>query len=220
MKKAWLFLILAAPLLAYSQSAKNDNAKDQPKSSSTVFEKITPPEPIVRRCYNVPSSSDSSKTPLIVVDNYVYEGSLKDLQPSEIKSITILKDAAASSIWGCRTGNGVIIIQTTKLDSVLKRRKATLKGRILYPSTNTRTQKMLIAVHQAKDQLRIQTTSFSAHFDLQLVNMQGQQLRKWRNLNASSPLQEFNIAGVPPGVYLAVVQTKGKQFAEKLWIGQ
>lgn len=49
---------------------------------------------------------------LIVVDNFPYEGDLSNLNPNDIESITVLKDAAAASIWGAKAGNGVIVITT------------------------------------------------------------------------------------------------------------
>ena len=52
--------------------------------------------------------------PLIVVDNFVYSGDINNINPNDIESITILKDAAAASIWGIRAGNGVIVITTKK----------------------------------------------------------------------------------------------------------
>jgi TonB-linked SusC/RagA family outer membrane protein len=52
--------------------------------------------------------------PLLVVDNFPYDGNLNQLNPEDIENITILKDAAASSIWGARAGNGVIVITTKK----------------------------------------------------------------------------------------------------------
>ncbi len=48
--------------------------------------------------------------PLIVLDNFPYEGNLNNINPNDIQSITVLKDAAATSIWGARAGNGVIVI--------------------------------------------------------------------------------------------------------------
>ncbi|MEO9020993.1 MAG: SusC/RagA family TonB-linked outer membrane protein [Ginsengibacter sp.] len=52
--------------------------------------------------------------PLIVLDNFIYEGDIKNINPNDIESITVLKDAAAASIWGARAGNGVIVITTKK----------------------------------------------------------------------------------------------------------
>src|SRR5262249_52705174 len=54
------------------------------------------------------STINSGNSPLIVVDNFPYEGNLNNLNPNDVESITVLKDAAAASIWGVRAGNGVI----------------------------------------------------------------------------------------------------------------
>lgn len=55
-----------------------------------------------------------SADPLVVLDNFPYEGDINNINPNDIESITILKDAAAASIWGARSGNGVIVITTKK----------------------------------------------------------------------------------------------------------
>lgn len=60
------------------------------------------------------STINASLDPLIVLDNFIFEGDLVNINPNDIESITILKDAAASSIWGARAGNGVIVITTKK----------------------------------------------------------------------------------------------------------
>lgn len=52
--------------------------------------------------------------PLVVLDNFPYEGDLANINPNDIESITLLKDAAAASIWGARAGNGVIVITSKK----------------------------------------------------------------------------------------------------------
>ena len=52
--------------------------------------------------------------PLVVLDNFPYEGDLANINPNDIESITILKDAAAASIWGARAGNGVIVLTSKK----------------------------------------------------------------------------------------------------------
>lgn len=53
-------------------------------------------------------------SPLIVLDNFPYNGDINNINPNDIESVTVLKDAAASSIWGARAGNGVIVITTKK----------------------------------------------------------------------------------------------------------
>lgn len=60
------------------------------------------------------STIQSNTAPLVVVDNFPYEGDLNSINPNDIENITVLKDAAAASIWGSRAGNGVIVIATKK----------------------------------------------------------------------------------------------------------
>lgn len=56
----------------------------------------------------------SNTEPLVILDNFPYEGDINNLNPNSIESITVLRDAAAASIWGARSGNGVIVITTKK----------------------------------------------------------------------------------------------------------
>ncbi|MEC5144913.1 SusC/RagA family TonB-linked outer membrane protein [Chitinophaga sp. 212800010-3] len=60
------------------------------------------------------STINGSLEPLIVLDNFVFQGDISNINPNDIESITVLKDAAAASIWGARAGNGVIVITTKK----------------------------------------------------------------------------------------------------------
>ncbi|HMH20301.1 MAG TPA: SusC/RagA family TonB-linked outer membrane protein [Puia sp.] len=50
--------------------------------------------------------------PLIIVDNFPYNGNIYNINPEDVESVTVLKDAAAASIWGAFAGNGVIVITT------------------------------------------------------------------------------------------------------------
>ena len=56
------------------------------------------------------SSLVAAAQPLIVVDGFPIQGNLNSVNPNDIANITILKDAAAASIWGARSANGVIVI--------------------------------------------------------------------------------------------------------------
>lgn len=60
------------------------------------------------------STINAAAAPLIVVDNFPYDGDLTSINPNDVENITVLKDAAAASIWGARAGNGVIVITTKK----------------------------------------------------------------------------------------------------------
>lgn len=59
-------------------------------------------------------SSLSDVSPLVVLDNIPYDGDINNINPNDVENITILKDAAAASIWGTRAGSGVIVITTKK----------------------------------------------------------------------------------------------------------
>ncbi|HEY4064968.1 MAG TPA: SusC/RagA family TonB-linked outer membrane protein [Puia sp.] len=56
----------------------------------------------------------SNDQPLIVVDNFAYDGDINNINPNDVEAVTILKDAEAASRWGVRSGNGVIVITTKK----------------------------------------------------------------------------------------------------------
>jgi TonB-linked SusC/RagA family outer membrane protein len=59
-------------------------------------------------------SLNASNDPLIVLDGIPFMGSLSDINPADIKSMDILKDASATAIYGSRGANGVIIITSVK----------------------------------------------------------------------------------------------------------
>ena len=58
------------------------------------------------------NSINSGNNPLIVVDGSPYGGSLNDINPADVESMTVLKDAASTALYGARGGNGVILITT------------------------------------------------------------------------------------------------------------
>ncbi len=80
------------------------------------------------------STINSQTQPLIVIDNFPFEGDINTLNPNDVESITILKDAAAASIWGARAGNGVIVITT-------KRGASNQAAKVSFNSNVTITQK-------------------------------------------------------------------------------
>ena len=58
------------------------------------------------------SSINAGNDPLIVVDGSPYDGDINTINPSDIESMTVLKDASSSALYGARGANGVIIITT------------------------------------------------------------------------------------------------------------
>lgn len=63
----------------------------------------------------------ASSTPLLVVDGLPIEGDIEDINPNDVESINVLKDASASAIYGARAANGIIVVTT---------RNAKKKGKI------------------------------------------------------------------------------------------
>ena len=83
-------LVGAAPGLAYTTDIYG-NPSFQIRGTSTFSE------------YNAP---------LVVVDGFPVESGFEGINPNDVESVTILKDAAAASIWGAKSSNGVIVITT------------------------------------------------------------------------------------------------------------
>ncbi len=59
-------------------------------------------------------SINSSQNPLYVVDGVPYDGSVVSINPNDIESMTVLKDASAGALYGSRGANGVVMITTKK----------------------------------------------------------------------------------------------------------
>ena len=77
------------------------NSNGQPGTGSTV------------RIRGV-GSINGSMNPLYVLDGVPYDGDIAALNPSDIESMTVLKDAAAAALYGARGANGVILITTKR----------------------------------------------------------------------------------------------------------
>lgn len=60
------------------------------------------------------SSINAGTNPLIVLDGVPYEGGWNNINPGDVESVTVLKDAASTAIYGARGGNGVVLVTTKK----------------------------------------------------------------------------------------------------------
>ncbi len=60
------------------------------------------------------TSINGSNSPLIVVDGVPFGGNISDINPNDIESMSVLKDASASTLYGNRASNGVVMITTKK----------------------------------------------------------------------------------------------------------
>lgn len=59
-------------------------------------------------------SINSAQSPLYVVDGVPYDGDVVSINPNDIESMTVLKDASAGALYGSRGANGVVMITTKK----------------------------------------------------------------------------------------------------------
>jgi TonB-linked SusC/RagA family outer membrane protein len=60
------------------------------------------------------TSLSGEQRPLIVLDGVIYRGNLNDINPNDIESVDVLKDASAAAIYGSQASNGVIILTTKR----------------------------------------------------------------------------------------------------------
>ena len=81
-------------------------------------------------------SLSASSAPLIVLDGMVYDGTLSSINPNDVETISLLKDATASSLYGNRGSNGVILVTS-------KRGQAGSKPRINFNAESGFVQRML-----------------------------------------------------------------------------
>jgi len=56
----------------------------------------------------------ASSSPLVVLDGVIYQGGMEDINPNDIESIDVLKDASSAAVYGSRSSNGVILVTTKK----------------------------------------------------------------------------------------------------------
>ena len=85
-------------------------------------------------------SVNGNRSPLYVVDGAPYTGNISAINPEDIASLTVLKDATATAVYGARGANGVVVITTKKGSSreavVTLENKTSINSRLL-PSYNT-----------------------------------------------------------------------------------
>jgi len=63
------------------------------------------------------SSLNAGMSPLIIVDGAPYSGDMANINPNDVESMTVLKDAASNALYGARGANGVVMITTKKAKS-------------------------------------------------------------------------------------------------------
>lgn len=82
------------------------------------------------------SSLNAGNDPLVIVDGATYSGDMNNINPNDIASMTLLKDAASNALYGARGANGVILITTKKA----KRGNGTVSVDLKWGSNSRATQ--------------------------------------------------------------------------------
>lgn len=98
-----------------------------------------------------------NSAPLVILDNFPYDGDIDNINPNSIESVTILRDAAAASIWGTRASNGVVVI-TTKKGKLNQKMNVTFKTNI---SVGERSNLSAIPIMDAHDYINVEEMLFT-----------------------------------------------------------
>ncbi|MDR0537411.1 MAG: TonB-dependent receptor [Tannerellaceae bacterium] len=90
---------VTSALLGTTPGVQVSTAAGQPGSESSIY---------IRGIGSV----SASNTPLIVLNGMPYDNAISSINPNDIESMTVLKDASSAALYGARGGNGVILINT------------------------------------------------------------------------------------------------------------
>ena len=106
-------------------------------------------------------SINSSQSPLYVVDGVPYDGNISAINPNDIETMTVLKDASAGALYGSRGANGVIMITTKKGNS--GKVKVNLKA-------NWGVSSRAIPRYETMDEAGYLETVFQSYKNNQIIN--------------------------------------------------
>lgn len=139
-----------------------------------------------------------ANAPLIVLDGMIYSGDLADINPSDIATFDILKDASSAAIYGSRASNGVILI-TTKRGKTGKPRinisssigVATLSGQEYDPMTGPQFINWRIAGFESNERKHI---DFPSYYNNPNELPSGVSIDDWKGYDGSS--QSDDLVGI------------------------
>ena len=153
------------------------------------------------------NSISAKSDPLIVLDGSPFDGSLNDINPNDVESMSVLKDAASTALYGARGGNGVIMI-TTK--GAKKGTGATVTVDAKWGGNHRATPMYDVIDHPAG----YYETWYQGLYN-NAINKQGMNpMQAWQYANQAmfangqAGSLEYNVYNVPQGQYL--IGTNGK----------
>lgn len=146
------------------------------------------------------SSINAGKDPLVILDGMPYDGAWNDINPHDVESVTVLKDATSNALYGARGANGVIMVTTKKGQA--NKTTVTFDAKI---GSNSRSAKDYETIDNPAEYLE---THYKALYNYYL-NARGQSVYQ-AHANANSTLSKSSSVGglgyipyaVPDGEYL------------------
>lgn len=138
-----------------------------------------------------PTSLNAGTSPLIVLDGVIYNGTLRDINPYDIESVDILKDASSAAVFGAKAASGVVIITTTKG----RTGKPTINFSTKLGLTDSYNQRRGLGpeeyVQFRQDYFRQLFPNQNYHFYTHPDDLPSEMtIQQWRALSASTPLED------------------------------
>ena len=145
------------------------------------------------------SSINAGNSPLIVVNGAPYPGDLNNINPADIESMTVLKDAASNALYGARGANGVILI-TTKKGKVGQKATVTLDAKW---GANSRAAQEYNVVKDPRQYYEMYYTALNNFAQNQGLSPNDAYLWANQNLTAQNDYGlRYQTYSVPEGQYL------------------
>ena len=145
------------------------------------------------------SSLNAGNDPLIVVDGAPYSGDINNINPNDVESMTVLKDAASNALYGARGANGVIII-TTKRANVKGDAKVTFDAKW---GANTRALQKYEVISDPAMFYETHYTAMNNYYKNQMgMSDQAAWIAANENLFGANGGLGYNVYTIPEGQYL------------------
>jgi TonB-linked SusC/RagA family outer membrane protein len=107
----------------------------------------------------------ADRKPLIVVDGFpVSSSDFSDINPNDVESVTVLKDAAAASIWGARAANGVVVVVTKRAKG---NQKLTIDANVFSRISNRVDLDQALTQANSRDHVAYERMAFENNWVLQ-----------------------------------------------------
>ncbi len=143
-------------------------------------------------------SLNASANPLIVLDGVPFDGTLADIAPTDVESMTVLKDAASTALYGARGANGVVLITT--------KRGASGEAQVTFDARwggNSRAIPNYNVLKSANQYSELLYEAYYNQYFYSTAATQGNAYASWLNANSTaSAATGYKIYTVPQGEYL------------------